>query len=139
MESNVLVPLDDSPQSWDALDYALAEFPDAEIHVLHVVDPVSSVLSGTPLGTADARSRAEERAENVVEEAREAADAVGVSLTAAIETGRPAREIVAFASEHPIDHIVMGSHGRDRVARVLLGSVTETVVRRADVPVTVVR
>jgi len=53
--------------------------------------------------------------------------------------GRPATEIVECAAERDTDQIVMGSHGRDGAARLLLGSVSETVVRRSPVPVTVVR
>ena len=49
--------------------------------------------------------------------------------------GHPADEIVKFAESHAIDLIVMGTHGREGVARVLIGSVAETVVRRATCPV----
>ena len=57
----------------------------------------------------------------------------------ALEVGRPTRTIVEYADEHDIDQIVMGSHGRSGMSRILLGSVAEIVVRRATVPVTVVR
>ncbi|WP_254861597.1 universal stress protein [Halovivax gelatinilyticus] len=53
--------------------------------------------------------------------------------------GKPGREIVRFADEHDADHIVVGNHGREGVARVLVGSVAEQVVSRASMPVTVVR
>lgn len=53
--------------------------------------------------------------------------------------GTPIRTIVNYATETVIDHIVIGSHGRPGVVRVPLGSVTEVVVRRAPVLVTVVR
>jgi len=46
---------------------------------------------------------------------------------------------VEYAEESDVDHIVIGSHGRSGVSRILLGSVAESVVRRADMPVTVVR
>jgi len=63
----------------------------------------------------------------------------GGPIETAVVVGRPAREIVRYADDHDIDQIVMGSHGRDRASRVLLGSVAETVARRAPVPVTIVR
>jgi len=53
--------------------------------------------------------------------------------------GRPTKVIVEYADDHDIDQIVMGSHGRSGMSRILLGSVAEIVVRRASVPVTVVR
>ena len=53
----------------------------------------------------------------------------------AMRLGRPTDEIVRYASEHEIDLIVMGTHGREGVARMLLGSVAEKVVRRAACPV----
>ena len=53
----------------------------------------------------------------------------------AMRLGTPWEEIVRHADEHDIDLIVMGTHGRDGLARVLLGSVAETVVRRALCPV----
>jgi len=58
-----------------------------------------------------------------------------------IETavGKPSREIVSFAEENDVTQIIIGSHGRKGVSRVLLGNVAENVVRRAPVTVTVVR
>jgi nucleotide-binding universal stress UspA family protein len=53
--------------------------------------------------------------------------------------GKPARAIVEYADDHDIDQIVMGSHGRSGVTRILLGSVAESVVRDSTVPVTVAR
>jgi len=52
--------------------------------------------------------------------------------------GRPADAITAYADDHDIDAIVMGSRGRSGVSRVLLGSVAGTVVQDSSVPVTVV-
>lgn len=53
--------------------------------------------------------------------------------------GEPGRAIVRYTDEHDVEQVVIGSHGRERIARFLLGSVAETVVRRSVVPVTVVR
>ncbi len=61
------------------------------------------------------------------------------SVERVIEVGRPTKVIVEYADEHDINQIVMGSHGRSGMSRILLGSVAEIVVRRASVPVTVVR
>jgi len=56
-----------------------------------------------------------------------------------VVVGRPAREITDELESGEYDHVVMGSHGRSGVSRILLGSVAETVLRRSPVPVTVVR
>ncbi len=141
MTSNVLVAVDGSEQSFDALEYALSEFGDATITVLTVLDP-AEVGAGTEIAmTVNAdewMATAEKRAESHFERARELAG-TDVDLRTETEIGRPARTIVEFADEGGVDHVVMGSHGREGVSRILLGSVAETVVRRSPVPVTVVR
>ncbi len=80
----------------------------------------------------------EEKAEALFESARGTADEHGVTITTETASGPAARSIVEFADEHDVDGIIIGSHGRSGVSRVLLGSVAERVVRRATPPVTVV-
>jgi nucleotide-binding universal stress UspA family protein len=80
-----------------------------------------------------------ENAEQVFEDAQDVADEYDVRLTTETELGRPSQVIVEYAKENDVDQIIMGSHGRSGVTRILLGSVAETVVRRSPVPVTVVR
>jgi nucleotide-binding universal stress UspA family protein len=53
--------------------------------------------------------------------------------------GNPSEEILAYATEHGIDLITMGTHGRSGLDRVVMGSVAERVVRRSSVPVLTVR
>lgn len=140
MASQVLVPLDDSPQAMAALEYAIDEHPEAEIMLLNVIDPIEvghrfeAVFPSSAEGWYEDRREA---AEALFADARETADDMAVST--AIEVGRPSRTIVEYALEHDVDAIVMGSHGRSGVTRILLGSVAEAVVRRSPVPVTVVR
>jgi len=138
---HVLVPLDDSEQAWSALEHAMETFPEARITVLTVIDPTAGFSSGVgaPASAEVWYDSARERAEGRLEEARDRADDAGIEIETAIEAGRPARCVVDYAEEHDVDGVVMGSHGRDGVVRVLLGSVAETVVRRSPVPVTVVR
>ncbi len=142
MAETVLVPMDDSPGSRRALEFALSTFPDAEVHALHVIDPSTGYLVAENLPTGDVgnpRERAEERGTAVLSEAEGVAADHGRRIATAIETGKPARRIVEVAEELDADHVVMGSHGREGVSRVLLGSVAETVVRRSPVPVSVIR
>jgi nucleotide-binding universal stress UspA family protein len=139
MADTVLVPVDGSEQSWTALEHALSEFPDADITLINVVDPIEAGYSSeaTAVGYAEEWfEQAKENAEDLFDEARERTEReVGTT----VEVGRPARTIVDYAEEEGFDQIVMGSHGRSGVSRILLGSVAETVVRRSPVPVTVVR
>jgi nucleotide-binding universal stress UspA family protein len=136
---SVLVPIDGSQQAEAAVAHADAAFPDAEITLIHVVDPIDagydpeSVVPGYPEDWYATRKQA---AEELFEEARER---TGRTFETTVEVGRPARKVVECAEEEGFDHIVVGSHGRSGVARILLGSVAETVVRRSPVPVTVVR
>ncbi len=135
----VLVPVDGSAPATDALQYALEQFDDADVVALYVMDPVDGSTAWGPGSADNWISAAEERAETVLEEASEAASAAERTLTTDSVVGRPAHSIVEYAEEHDVDHIVIGSHGRSGLSRVLLGSVAEMVVRRAPVPVTVAR
>jgi nucleotide-binding universal stress UspA family protein len=142
MGRQILVPVDGSPQSWTAFDYALAEFPEDGLVVLTVIDPLEGGYAGEgrPWVTAEGWYEGrKDAADQLLEDARERAGERADDIETAIEVGRPARSIVAYAEEADVDGIVMGSHGRSGVARILLGSVAETVVRRSPVPVTVVR
>ncbi|NHN59852.1 MULTISPECIES: universal stress protein [Halorussus] len=142
MAKKILVPIDGSVQSDDALEHALEEFADHDITVLHVIDPVDAGYSSPvaiPGGSEEWYENAQEESEALFAEARAVADGYGVALDSATELGSPSRTIVEFADDEGFDHIVMGSHGRAGVSRILLGSVAETVVRRATMPVTVVR
>ena len=140
---HVLVAVDESEPSWQALDHALETFTDADITAIHVVDPVELVYGDAEGGYFDQSifDSAMGAGETLLERASERAADVGRAdaLETVLETGQPSREIVDFAAENDVDHVVIGSHGRSGVARVLLGSVAESVARRADVPVTIVR
>ncbi|RXK49429.1 universal stress protein [Halorientalis pallida] len=145
MTDHVLVPLDASPLSERALEFALEEYGDAAtITVLHVLDFVEAGY-GAPMEASlpgyweDWYESEEANAEQLFEDARASADEYGVTLETETTLGKPARSIVEFADTEPIDHVVMGSHGRSGVSRILLGSVAETVLRRAHCPVTIIR
>jgi nucleotide-binding universal stress UspA family protein len=144
MTSHVLVPYDESEGSSHALEHALEQYPDGTITLLNVIDLVeagySSPVDGTLPGFWEEWLENEKAStEQLFERARETARDSGVELETESVVGRPTRAINEYAKEHDVDHIVMGSHGRSGVTRVLLGSVAEGVVRRAPVPVTVVR
>lgn len=136
MTTRVLVPYDGSDQATYAVAYAVESFPDATIELLYVIDPYTGMEAVEYGGTNYQREQT--RGEQLLETAIEDYD-IGDRSEHTVMFGRPVRQILGYASENPIDHICMGSHGRDGAARLLLGSVAETVVRRAPVPTTVVR
>ncbi|WP_226483317.1 universal stress protein [Natrinema amylolyticum] len=136
----VLVPIDDSDPARTALEHAVTTHPDATITVLHVINPSLTMYHGEMSYDYERLIDLEEdRSESLFETAREIADEHGASIETETVIGQPSRSIVEFAAENDVDQIVLGSHGRSGVSRVLLGSVAEKVVRRAPVPVTVVR
>lgn len=137
---SILVPIDGSEPSESALEYALDTFEDDAITLIHVIDPNEPVYGEVSMsGYSDEwfEYAKKDVAKTIFEDARELAD--GAEFETALEVGSPAREIVTYAEEHDVDQIVIGSHGRSGVTRILLGSVSESVVRRSPVPVTVVR
>jgi nucleotide-binding universal stress UspA family protein len=139
MYRHVLLPTDGRRGTERAVRHAvdLARRNAATLHVLHVVD-----TDALPL---DAHSqsvvlRLEEAGYDAVETVRERAAAAGVEDTVgAVRQGTPVREILRYADEADADVIVMGTHGRTGIRRLLVGSVTNQVVRSADVPVLTVR
>ena len=137
---NVLVATDFSEPSDAALNYGreFARTFAATLHVLHVVDNVTFQYGsrGTDAAAGDASRRSKRRrASNwnalITEEDRTALHAKPVVITAAAK----AAAIVGYASEHHIDLIVMGTHGRGAVSHLFMGSVAERVVRTAPCPV----
>ncbi|MFB6197729.1 MAG: universal stress protein [Halobacteriaceae archaeon] len=142
MAKHVVVPVDGSEQSDEAVRYVADEYPGAEVTLIHVIDPIEAGYSAqatVPGYSEEWYEQSEEAAEDLFEEARQEFESQSVDTVT--ELGRPARTIVEYAEDedHDVDLIVMGSHGRSGVSRVLLGSVAETVVRRSPVPVLVVR
>ena len=144
MTQTILVPMDYSELSREALRTTLSLHPDAEVVVLHVLDWHASDMGpggwgSTPHDWDDWIQEAHEHADGLFDDAREIAAEYDAEITTDTVVGEDARSIVSYAEEHDVDLIVIGSHGRSIPARILLGSVAETVVRRAPVPVLVVR
>lgn len=138
--SKILVPLDGSPLATNALDYALVIFPGAEIIVLNVITTLDTHMSEGGILSPDEQRYEEElkHAKRITETAKQRADEHSAPITATIEEGNPADSIIEYLNNHPIDHIVIGSHTRSDLSQILLGSVATTVVTRSSVPVTVV-
>jgi nucleotide-binding universal stress UspA family protein len=142
MGKRVLVPVDGSEQAHEACQFVVEEFPDAEMVLLHVINPAEagySAQASIPSFSEEWYEQAQAQAESLFDEVEAETEGTDVSVTREIEVGKPVRVVVDYAADHGVDQIVMGSHGRSGVSRILLGSVAEAVVRRSPVPVTVVR
>ena len=143
MGKRILVPVDGSESAESAAEYVVENFPDATVVFCHVINPAEagySAQASVPSFSQEWYEQQHESADALFDELEATAAEAGVAdVERALEVGRPTQTIVEYADEHDIDQIVMGSHGRSGVSRILLGSVAETVVRRATVPVTVVR
>jgi len=139
----ILYPTDFSDVSIKALEYLLhlKAAGTEEVVILHVVDTrtlplpeVYPLLDLTWLEEMQA-SAAREKADKIAGKLA----ASGIKATVKIEKGIPFREIIRAEEEDDISLIVIGSHGMSNVQEMLLGSVSEQVVRKAGKPVLVVK
>ncbi|MGM0605248.1 MAG: universal stress protein [Halobacteriota archaeon] len=139
--SCILVPTDGSAEGRQAIAHAieLATVHDASVHALYVVNTAS--YAGLPMESSwegvDEMLRAD--ATDAVAEVRQLGDRAGIPVETAVVDGTPSKRIVRYAETEGCDLIVMGTHGRGGIDRLLLGSVTEKVVRASKVPVLTVR
>ena len=123
---------------------ALAATYGASLDLLHVVDdralPVVEVpfLGNFSVSAEEVRQRAQETLEGFAVELEAEVPGVG-EVGAFARFGHPAGDIVAFAEDQQADLLVMGSHGRTGMERLLMGSVVELVVRLAPCPVFTVK
>ncbi|WP_255170856.1 universal stress protein [Natrononativus amylolyticus] len=136
----ILVPTDGSAEGERAVETAieLARVHDATIRAVYVVNAAS--YGGLPMETTwDGISDAlREEGEAAVRRVEEIAPPDVVVETAVLE-GSPSRTIIEQASADRCDLVVMGTHGRGGIDRLLLGSVAERVVRGSPVPVLTVK
>ncbi len=131
----LLVPTDGSSAATHAARHVLdlAAALDATVHVLSVVDDTAL---GIDIGATGSGKDSEQAATEAVEEIVSAADDRGVTDTVThVEHGEPAPTIRECIESEEIDAVGMGTTGRRGTDRILLGSVAETTVRSAPVPV----
>ncbi|OTF01785.1 universal stress protein [Halorubrum sp. SD683] len=138
MFDDLLFPTDGSDGAESALEHVLdlAAAHGANVHVLNVVDTAYDRFLHM---NGEFLELLEEEGERVVDEAATRAKDRDVTVQTAVAKGEPYEEIVDYANSHAVDLVVMPTHGRTGLGRFLLGSVTERVVRRADVPVLTLR
>jgi nucleotide-binding universal stress UspA family protein len=133
----VLVPTDFSQQSLNAVDTALQLVSDpGHVHVLHVLPPLSAVEPAVVWEVVN-EATIERHVRESMEEKLPAAKYGAIQRHVAF--GSPGTTIAAYAERIGADLIVIPSHGRTGLKRLLIGSVAEVVVRHAHCPVLVLR
>jgi nucleotide-binding universal stress UspA family protein len=138
MIDKILFPTDGSDGAAVAFDHVLdvAHAHDATVHVLNVADTSRDSVTQIRGEVIDVLER---EGATVVKEAAERASARDVPTVTEVLQGEPYSTIVDYAAGNDVDLIVMPTHGRRGLERFLLGSTTERVVRRSEVPVLTVR
>ena len=135
----IVVATDSSEEAQQAATMAMeiASNTDSELHVVHVEDvPVMAAAYAVP----DIQHESEKAARELLDEQADAMEEAGTSIAERhLRAGQPADEIILLAEERGAGLIVTGSRGHGGIKRLLLGSVSETVVRYAHCPVLVVR
>ena len=137
----ILVPTDGSDATREAVQQAvdLAAEHGATIHALYVVNSAS--FAGLPMDSSweNVSAMLSEEGSTALDGVTAIAEGQGVDVVRELSDGNPAREIVRYAEDEDCDLVVMGTHGRGGIDRLLLGSVAEKVVRSSAVPVLTVR
>ena len=134
----LLVPTDFGEPSEKALAYAieLAKKLEGEVVVLHTFDlPIVGFPDGAMVATPEMSTRISTAAQEGLARTVGLHQNAGISVTSLLKQGEPWQTIIDTAKESGADMIVMGTHGRTGLGRVLLGSVAEKVVRTSTVPV----
>lgn len=146
MYQRILVPVDGSATSSRGLQEAikLARLTGARLRLIHIVDEIALAtgLEAATMMTGDMMELLREGGARLLAKAKARAEKAGVPTDTVIGdslAGRVCDQVVGQAKRWRADLIVLGTHGRRGVGRVLLGSDAEMIVRLAPVPVLLVR
>ncbi|MCS6903004.1 MAG: universal stress protein [Candidatus Bipolaricaulota bacterium] len=142
MFKRILLPTDGSRGVEKAINCATTialEF-DSKIYLLFVAEPPALLFEYASIAEQGILEALNKEGKHILEKTAQTIREAGVeSVETVLKTGMPAKVILDFAEASKIDLIVMGTHGRRGLDRILLGSVTEEVVRLSKVPVMTVR
>lgn len=136
-KKSILVPIDFSDRSFEALDTALemAESP-AAVHAVYVMLDLSPMEPGEIWGTIDISSRTKS-AQEALKKKLSAPKYQGIQCS--VEFGDPSTMVTQVAKRENTELIILTSHGRTGLSHLLIGSVAERIVRMAHCPVLVLR
>ena len=147
----ILAAIDFTPITGEVIKTAIeiARCNNSQIDLVYVVEPYEFPIVATVDGimvppedlTAleEVNNRLKEEAKKEIERFADKIKEGGVSVSTHVLEGEPFEEILDFAEENGNDLIIVGAHGKSGLKRLLIGSVSEKVVRKARVPVLVVR
>lgn len=141
----ILLPTDFSGCANYAFPYAaaIARATHARIVCVHVVEPVVPAVGysglADPMPMADMSEQLEDSAERELPRVTDCEELTGLEVEEVIVHGDAAAEIVRVADEQEADLIIISSHGRTGLGRMIFGSTAEAVVRHASCPVLVVK
>ncbi|CAM5380978.1 universal stress protein [Eoetvoesiella caeni] len=138
----LLVPVDGSPSSLNALQAALNFLKNDTSARLHVISVQPPILSGNvkrfvPAETID--DYYNEEGEKALASAREMLEKSGAAANVSVQVGPVAETVVEYAKSHQCDHIVMGTRGMGYIKGLVLGSITTKVLSLTDLPVTLIK
>jgi nucleotide-binding universal stress UspA family protein len=137
---DVLVPIDFSPGSLQALDYILGLVePSGEVYLLHVIDSdFVEQLSAEGFGDPErARQQMSQRAEGRLQSIANECSSAGIEIESMVVIGKPFAEILRVAADLDFSLIAMGIRGRHQggIEEILFGSTAEKVLRATRIPV----
>jgi nucleotide-binding universal stress UspA family protein len=134
----ILVPVDGSPASLRAVDFAInmvGQNPGTSLVLIHV----SNIPAIELAGTEGVQELASQRSAQALKDAKGKCEASSVGFKTLIRTGQTAKAIAQVAQDEDVKHIVMGTRGLGGVKGLLLGSVATQVIHLADVPITLIK
>jgi nucleotide-binding universal stress UspA family protein len=141
MIKHILCATDFTETSARAIDYAasLAKGLNVPVTVVHAYEiPVYGFPDGALIATAEITQRITQAAQEALDKTVKDLVSRGVEAKGVLRTGAPWDEVISVGQEQKADMIIIGTHGRKGLARALLGSVAENVIRTSTIPVLVI-
>ena len=141
LPSKILIPVDGSPASLRAVDFAIEmanQNPGTSLVLLNVQNLSATDLTGVAMGS-DWQEAASVASAKALKEAVGKAEAAGIAFKSIVRTGQTAEAIAQAAHDEGIEHIVMGTRGLGSIQGLLLGSVAMKVIHLAEIPITLIK
>jgi nucleotide-binding universal stress UspA family protein len=142
--SKILIPVDGSPASLRAVDFAIemvAQDPSTSLVLLHVQNTRAIELAGASeaMDTEWLREAGSRASAKALKDAIGKCEHAGVASEALVRTGQIAEAVGQVARKENVKHIVMGTRGLGGIQGLLLGSVAMQVIHLAEVPITLIK
>jgi universal stress protein A len=139
--NTILCPVDFSDAAQKAVSYAkeFAIGTGASIYLLHVIEPIPIPPVDASLNYVQIEEELEKAAEADLNALKVSLASTGLKVDGSLEIGNAADIILEKAEELKVNFIIMGSHGRKGLNRLIMGSVADAVIRKSDCPVLIVK